>query len=155
MSFDQSPNTWAVNSNQNLRLASFQHRLGALALDAVLFMVTFGIGWVIWSLIVWGEGQTPAKKILKIRVYAADTQRPATWGHMAIREFLLMLAIYWIWRLMLAIGSGVGMLNLLTAGIIGSLAIIAWYVLEIVWYFTKGSRTLRDIFVKTLVVNEA
>ena len=80
MSFDQSPNTWAVNSNQNLRLASFQHRLGALALDAVLFMVTFGIGWVIWSLIVWGEGQTPAKKILKIRVYAADTQRPATWG---------------------------------------------------------------------------
>lgn len=145
MSSDQSPNTWAVNSNQNLRLASFQHRLGALALDAVLFTVTFGIGWMIWSLIVWGEGQTPAKKILKIRVFAADTQRPATWGHMAIREFLLMLAI----------GLGVGMLNLLTAGILGSVAIIAWYVLEIVWYFTKGNRTLRDIFVKTLVVNEA
>ena len=145
MSSDQSPNNWAVNSNQNLRLASFQHRLGALALDALLFTVTFGIGWMIWSLIVWGEGQTPAKKILKIRVFAADTQRPATWGHMAIREFLLMLAI----------GFGVGMLNLLTAGILGSIAIIAWYVLEIVWYFTKGSRTLRDIFVKTLVVNEA
>jgi uncharacterized RDD family membrane protein YckC len=111
----------------------------------MLFMVTLGIGWMIWSLIVWGEGQTPAKKILKIRVFAADTQRPATWGHMAIREFLLMLAI----------GFGVGMLNLLSAGILGSVAIIAWYVLEIVWYFTKGSRTLRDIFVKTLVVNEA
>ncbi len=100
---------------------------------------------MIWSLVVWGKGQTPGKQILKIRVYAADTQRPATWGHMAVREFLLMLAL----------GIGFGVLNLVTFGIIGSLAIIAWYVLEIVWYFTKGSRTLRDIIVKTLVVNEA
>ena len=133
------------NSNASMVLASFQHRLGALVLDTVLFWVTLGIGWTIWSLIVWGEGQTPAKKILKLRVYAEDTQRPATWGHMAIREFLLMLAI----------GIGAGILNLISAGIIGTMAIIAWYVLEIVWYFTKGSRTLRDIFVKTLVVNMA
>ena len=145
MSFESAANQWNVGSTPNLRLATFQHRLGAIALDVALATVTFGIGWMIWSLIVWGEGQTPAKKILKIRVYAADTQRPATWGHMAVREFLLMLAI----------GIGTGFLNLLTAGILGSMAIIAWYALEIVWYFTKGSRTLRDIFVQTLVVNEA
>ena len=50
-----------------MRYASFQHRLGAIVLDATLIIITLGIGWVIWSFIVWGEGQTPAKKILKLR----------------------------------------------------------------------------------------
>jgi uncharacterized RDD family membrane protein YckC len=131
-------------NNSNMRLASFQHRLGAYALDMALAFVTCGIGWLIWSLVVWGQGQTPGKKILKIRVYAADTQRQATWGHMAVREFLLLLAI----------GIASGVINLVTI-VLGTIGIIAWYVLEIVWYFTKGQRTLRDVLVKTLVINEA
>lgn len=135
--------TYGANDS-NWRLATFQHRLGSYALDCALAFVTLGIGWMIWSLVVWGQGQTPAKKILKIRVYAANTQRPATWGHMAVREFLLMLAI----------GISAGVLNLFTI-VVGTIGIIAWYVLEIVWYFTKGQRTLRDTLVKTLVVNEA
>lgn len=135
--------TYGAN-NSNMRLASFQHRLGSYALDCALALVTLGIGWIIWSLVVWGQGQTPAKKILKLRVYAADTQRQATWGHMAVREFLLMLAI----------GISASVLNLFTI-VVGTIGIVAWYVLEIVWYFTKGQRTLRDTFVKTLVVNEA
>ena len=82
MSTDGSNDSWSGTvpsfnlNNSNLRLASFQHRLGAYALDCALAFVTLGIGWFIWSLVVWGQGQTPAKKILKIRVYAADTQRP-------------------------------------------------------------------------------
>ncbi len=131
-------------NNSNMRLASFQHRLSAYALDMALAFVTCGIGWLIWSLVVWGQGQTPGKKILKIRVYAADTQRQATWGHMAVREFLLLLAI----------GIASGVINLVTI-VLGTIGIIAWYVLEIVWYFTKGQRTLRDVLVKTLVINEA
>lgn len=136
--------TYGANDS-NWRLATFQHRLGALALDCVLSVVTLGIGWLIWSLVLWGQGQTPGKNILKIRVYAADTQRPATWGHMAIREFLMMFAI----------GIAAGVLNLFTIGVVGTIGLIAWFVMEIVWYFTKGQRTLRDTLVKTLVVNEA
>jgi uncharacterized RDD family membrane protein YckC len=135
--------TYGANDS-NWKLASFQHRLGALALDCALYVVTLGIGWVIWSLVVWGQGQTPGKKILKIRVYAADTQRAATWGHMAIREFLIMFAI----------GIAAGVLNLFTV-VVGTICLIAWFVMETVWYFTKGQRTLRDTLVKTLVVNEA
>ena len=108
-------------------------------------LITLWIGWAIWSLVVWGEGQTPAKKILKIRVLSADTNKPATWGHMAVRQFLIPLAL---------IIASIP-LNLISFGIIGGLGIVAWYVLEIVWYFTKGSRSLRDIFVKTIVINEA
>ena len=120
-----------------MRYASFQHRLGAYALDAALSVITFGIGWLIWSFIVWGEGQTPGKKILKIRVRNFDSGAVATWGHMAVRELLVPLAV--------AIAVG------LTSG----LAAVAWVVLEIVFYYTKNNRTLRDYWVKTAVLNEA
>jgi uncharacterized RDD family membrane protein YckC len=119
------------------RYASFQHRLGAYALDAVLAVVTLGIGWLIWSLIVWSEGQTPAKKILKIRVRHFETGAVATWGHMAVRELLVPVTV------MIA--------SSLTSGI----AAVAWIVIEIVFYFTKNCRTLRDLWVKTAVINEA
>jgi uncharacterized RDD family membrane protein YckC len=120
-----------------MRYASFQHRLGAYALDIAISALTFGIGWLVWSFIVWGEGQTPGKKILKIRVRNFDTGAVATWGHMAVRELLVPLAV--------AIAVG------LTSG----LAAVAWVVLEIVFYYTKNNRTLRDYWVKTAVLNEA
>jgi uncharacterized RDD family membrane protein YckC len=145
MTINPPSNSIEADSGTNLNLASFQHRLGALFLDAALALVTLGIGWIIWSLIVWGEGQTPAKKILRIRVYAAETRRRATWGHMAIRELLIYLSL----------GIAAGLLDLITFGILGTLGLIAWYVLEIVFYFTKDKRTLRDLLVKTLVVNES
>lgn len=117
--------------------ASFQHRLGAYALDAVLWVLTLGIGWLIWSFIVWGEGQTPAKKILKIRVRNHQTGAVATWGHMAVREFLVPLTV------------------IIAANLTGGLVAVAWIVIEIVFYFTKNNRTLRDLWVKTAVINEA
>ena len=80
--------------DSNIKYASFQHRLGAEALDTALMLVTLWIGWVIWSLIVWGEGQTPAKKILKIRVLSAQNNKPATWGHMAVRQLLIPLTLF-------------------------------------------------------------
>ena len=61
----------------------------------------------------------------------------ATWGHMAVRELLVPLTV--------VIASA------LTSGI----AAVAWIVIEIVFYFTKNSRTLRDLWVKTAVINEA
>ena len=121
----------------NLRYASFQHRLGAIVLDATLMVITFGIGWLIWSFIVWGEGQTPAKKILKLRTINFTNGRPATWGHMGIREALIPITVS------------------IASGVTGGIAYVAWIVVEIVFYFTKGQRTLRDYWVKTAVVNEA
>ena len=129
-----------------MRYASFQHRLGALVLDAVLMGLTFGIGWLNWSLVIWGNGQTPAKQILKIRVYNAETGQVVSWGHMALREALLG---WWF-----GLGIASGLLSLVTFGI-GGLAFIAWYVVEIVFYFTKDSRTLRDLWAKTAVINVA
>lgn len=124
-------------SGLNLRYASFQHRLGAIVLDATLMVVTLGIGWVIWSFIVWGEGQTPAKKILKLRTINFTNGRSASWGHMGIREALIPTTVS------------------IASALTGGLAWVAWIVLEIVFYFTKNQRTFRDFWVKTAVVNEA
>ena len=120
-----------------MRYASFQHRLGAYALDCVLSFITAGIGWLIWSLVIWGQGQTPGKQILKIRVRGAETGAVASWGHMAVREFLVPLTVI--------------VATVITYGV----ALVAWIIIEIVFYFTKNSRTLRDLWVKTAVVNEA
>jgi uncharacterized RDD family membrane protein YckC len=139
-------NNAPANTSSPMRYASFQHRLGALVLDAVLMGLTLGIGWLIWSLIIWGNGQTPAKQILKIRVYNAETGQVVSWGHMALREALLG------WWFGISIASGI--LGLITFGI-GALATVAWFVVEIVFYFTKNNRTLRDLWVKTAVINEA
>jgi hypothetical protein len=43
----------------------------------------------------------------------------------------------------------------IAASITGGIGSIAWIVVEIVFYFTKGQRTLRDYWVKTVIVNEA
>jgi uncharacterized RDD family membrane protein YckC len=129
---------FSTSSNQMvLRYASFQHRLGAIVLDATLIVLTLGIGWVIWSFVVWGEGQTPAKKILKLRTINFTTGRPATWGHMGVREGLVPITVS------------------IASSVTGGIAYIAWIIVEIVFYFTKNQRTLRDYWVKTAIVNEA
>lgn len=70
-------------------VATTQHRLGGLALDAVLYIVTLGIGWIIWNLAIWNTGLTPGKQILKMRVYDFRTCKPAKFGQMVKRQLIL------------------------------------------------------------------
>ena len=121
----------------NLRYATFQHRLGAYALDCALAFCTCGIGWLIWAFVVWGQGQTPGKQILKMRTINFTNGLPASWGHMAVRELLIPMAA--------------GIASYITFGLAG----VAWIVIEIVFYFTKNQRSFRDYWAKTAVINEA
>ena len=118
------------------RYAPFQRRLGAIALDSLIYFFTLGIGWTIWAFIVRGKGQTPGKKILKLRVLNFETGAVANRWHMTIREFFVPHAV--------------GIASVLTAG----LAAIAWGLIETFYYFTKNQRTFRDHWVKTVVVSE-
>lgn len=71
-----------------LQLSSAGKRFGAYLLEGVLVLVTLIIGWLIWSIIAWGKGQTPAKQVLKMRCVRIDENRPATFGEMAMRELV-------------------------------------------------------------------
>jgi hypothetical protein len=82
-----------MESYSSLPKASPQHRLAGYALDLALMLSTCFIGWFIWSLVVWSQGLTPAKQILKMQVVSSITGKTASWGHMAIRQFLIPLAL--------------------------------------------------------------
>jgi uncharacterized RDD family membrane protein YckC len=67
-------------------LVSAAGRIGAALLDVLLMLVTLWIGWFIWAMITWSDGQTPAKKLLGHVVADANTGQPFHWGRMALRE---------------------------------------------------------------------
>jgi uncharacterized RDD family membrane protein YckC len=138
--------------------ATVQHRLGGKAVELAMYTVTFGIGWFIWSLIVWGQGQTPGKQILKMRVYDKTTSRPAKWGQMAIREFLLPLTIT-VAVLPFVIVSGSLIRDQNTQILAVGVPYILGFAAQLVdaFWILKGSERNRlvDIFAKTDVLNES
>jgi uncharacterized RDD family membrane protein YckC len=136
-------------------LATPQHRLGAVAVDVGLIFATSFIGWGIWSLIVWGKGQTPGKQLLKVRILNEPTGMPATWGQMLIRQVLIGWAVaapytiaYWVY-----------MFNVNQVALYGIFACLLLYlalaIVEIVWIFGPTHRRLVDYWSGTIVVNEA
>src|SRR6202035_5206086 len=73
---------------QGTELASVGRRIGAYFLAIPLAIVTLGIGYAIWGLIVWGNGQTPALQVLGMRCWRPDDGRVAGWWWMALREIV-------------------------------------------------------------------
>jgi len=71
-----------------VELATIGRRFGAALLNLLLVIVTLGIGWIIWALILWKRGQNPAQRMLKLRVVKEATGQLPTYGEMFIRNFL-------------------------------------------------------------------
>jgi RDD family len=87
------PGYYPVFNSQNQQvlvpLASPGKRLGVYFLDILLAIVTLGIGYVIWILIVWGRGQTPGKQLTHMYYVNESTGRVADWGKSALRDFVI------------------------------------------------------------------
>jgi uncharacterized RDD family membrane protein YckC len=73
---------------QGTVLASPGRRIGAFFLAIPLVIITLGIGYVVWGLIVWGNGQTPALQVLGMRCFRPETNRVADFWWMALREIV-------------------------------------------------------------------
>lgn len=139
-------------------LATPKHRLGGRVVDSGLYIVTFGIGWLIWNLIDWTDGRTPGHQVVKMRVYSMDTGRPASWGHMALRQFVLPVAYSIVPLFIIIMGAAIDS-NGSTGGVglvgLGYLALILIWLVDVFWIF-KGDKRQRlvDVFAKTAVLNE-
>jgi uncharacterized RDD family membrane protein YckC len=83
MYFDQLS---GLNLPDGTQLASVGRRIGAFFLAIPLVIVTLGIGYVVWGLIVWGNGQTPALQVLGMRAWRPETNKVAGFWFMALRE---------------------------------------------------------------------
>ena len=86
-----------------LMLSSQGRRLGAILLEILLVGVTLVIGWLVWALIVYSHGQTPAKQILKMRVVRLEGRQAPGFAVMALRELVLkaipsffILGLLWV-----------------------------------------------------------
>lgn len=112
-------------------LASPGARLGAFVLEIIFAFVTLGIGWFIWSLIVWGKGTTPGHQVLKLYVVDAKSGITATWGHMALREFVI---------------KG------LVGGIASSITFGLYFLIDSLFIARDDRKTLHDLMSSTLVV---
>jgi len=72
-------------------------------LGLLLFGVTLGIGYVTWSLFAWGQGRTPAQRMLRLRCWLPESRRVAGRKQMARRQisgFFLngeLLSGFFIW----------------------------------------------------------
>ena len=77
---------------EGTQLASVGRRIGAYFLAIPLAIVTLGIGYIIWGLIAWGNGQTPALQVLGMRVWRPETNTVAGFWYMALREIVGRIA---------------------------------------------------------------
>lgn len=71
-----------------VQLAGVGRRIGAYFLSFVLVIVTLVIGYVIWGLIAWSRGQTPAFQVLGMRCWRPADNKVAGWGWMALRDIV-------------------------------------------------------------------
>lgn len=55
-------------------------------------IVTLGIGYVIWGLVIWSRGQTPALQVLGMRCWRPETRQVPGFWWMALREIIGRIA---------------------------------------------------------------
>ncbi len=111
------------------QLSGLGKRFGNFLLGIVLIIVTLGIGYLIWAFVAYGRGQTPAKQVLKMYVLDERTGRPAGWGTMFLRGWVID-----------------GLLGQITFGVFG--------LVSALWIFSgETHQRLTDKMVKTIVVD--
>jgi uncharacterized RDD family membrane protein YckC len=108
-------------------------RLIAQIFDGVLFVLTFGIGWLVWAFLVFDRGQTPGRLLLGHAVADARTGEPVGRGRMVVRELLCK------WLLIVLLG-------VLTLGV--------YPVVDALFVFGDRQRTLHDRMAGTIVVHK-
>ena len=79
-----------TNPAAGVYAAAGTRRLTARLLDIILFAATAGVGWWIWLSLTAAQGQSPAKRLLGLRVVGADGT-PLSGGAVWFREGVLAL----------------------------------------------------------------
>jgi uncharacterized RDD family membrane protein YckC len=95
-----------------------------------------------------------------MRIYSIDTGKPATWGHMAVRQLLIPLAFSCVYIpfFVLAMSTAIDYNQALSSTIasFGSLAVLGLQLADSFWILRGDDKQrLTDKWARTFVVNEA
>jgi uncharacterized RDD family membrane protein YckC len=71
---------------EGTQMASVGRRIGSWFLSIPLFIVTLGIGYIIWGAMSWADGRTPTQQVLKMQTWKPQTRAKATWTEQFLRE---------------------------------------------------------------------
>ena len=125
-------------------LASQGRRLAGAVLDGAIFTLTLGLGWIIWYLVAARGGQSPAKRLLGMRVIREDGT-VAGLGWMIIRDLAVRVIAF-------------GAVNAVLVSVLGAESGVAIYGLALIiaalWCVWDANRQcLWDKIVRTRVVH--
>ena len=106
-------------------LASRGQRLAGHIFEVALFGLTLGVGWLFWFANVGRGGQTPAKRLLGMRVVDGEG-RPASLRRMVVREVGLKVLAFVVLDLLLLSMEVDGGVDLAFAGVVAWLVAALW-----------------------------
>ena len=140
---------------QGTQLATPGRRIGAFFLAIPLVIITLGIGYLIWGLIVWPNGQTPALQVLGMRCFRPEDNRVAGFWWMALRE---IVAGFSEGTLTGEAGTSAGQAGTLaggagrSAGGAGALGAIIGLISLILMLTRPDRKTIQDLVAGTVVL---
>jgi uncharacterized RDD family membrane protein YckC len=114
---------------QGTQLANPGRRIGAFFLAIPLAIITLGIGYIIWGLIAWSKGTTPALQVLGMRCWRPeDNSVPGFWW-MALR----------------------GVVGRILEGILSLITLLTSFILMLA---REDRKTLHDLIAGTVVLHD-
>lgn len=123
-------------------LASRGQRVAGHTLEVALFGLTLGVGWLFWFANVGRGGQTPAKRLLGMRVVDGEG-RPASLRRMVVRDLGLKVLAFVVLDLLLSMEVDGG-IDLAFAGVVAWLVAALWCAWggnrQCVWDKVAGTR---------------
>lgn len=77
----------SLESQQRAVAATSRRRIAADFADGALFVLTLGVGWLIWSVHLAGKGQSPGKALFRMQILKTDGAMPSR-SLVLLRELL-------------------------------------------------------------------
>ena len=75
-------------SSPEVLLAQPSRRLAGFLLDMLLFVVTLGIGWIVWSVVEARRSRTPGMRLTRTQIVDVCSGTAVTGGRMALRQLV-------------------------------------------------------------------
>jgi hypothetical protein len=133
-------------------VSSWERILG-VTIDVVLAAVTAGIGWLVWTAVLFSKRQTPAGRLRDKVIVDSKTARLASPGKYVARQVVVVLMFTYLvagffWGFGVVLDIGGFWVNTFVIPITLSLVI----AVDILWVFLPPRRRLIDVILRTNVV---